>query len=158
MHVQKESWRQGKCISNLIRFFSFFFNFHFGSGHTIPIILYSTNIFQKKTSLFHHFQHDILFNNSFLFQTCQFFLSIFIQNSKIFFSKALIFFLFFSSFIQSKHHPTLRKNRMRNYLFVFFSEIENTFFCFDKSQIFSNFNDVMKFINTKIGKYFFNFS
>ena len=36
--------------------------------------------------------------------------------------------------------------------FVFFSKIQNTFFDFDKSQIFSNFNEVIRFINTQEGK------
>ena len=42
-----------------------------------------------------------------------------------------------------------------NLFFVFFSKIQNTFFDFDKSQIFSNFNEVIRFINTQEGKHFF---
>ena len=52
-----------KHTSNLIQFFHFSF---FGSGHTIPIIIYSTSIFLQKDFLFFfHFQHDIFFFTTF---------------------------------------------------------------------------------------------
>ena len=101
------------------------------------------------------------FTNTFYSRHVSFFFFCQFSNlPKVFFlkktNKTLVFSIFFSSsFIQSKHHPTLGKKQNENYFFVFFSEIKNTFFCFDKSQIFSNFNEVIKFIDTKTGKHFF---
>ena len=59
------------------------------------------------------------------------------------------FFLF-----KIKHYPITRKEQNEK-PFFFVSKIQNTFFDFDKSQIFSNFNEVIRFINTQEGKHLF---
>ena len=54
-----------------------------------------------------------------------------------------------------KHYPIARKKWNEKLFFCIFSEIGNTFFWFDKGQIFSNFNEVIKFIDKKTRKPFF---
>ena len=68
---------------------------------------------------------------------------------------SFLFFIFYS-----KQNTILfrDRNRIRNHFFVFFSEIQNTFFVVLTKVRFSNPNDVMKFINTKTkNPFFFNF-
>ena len=62
----------------------------------------------------------------------------------------------FPHFFYSKiNYPITRKEQNEKTFFLyFFSKIQNTFFDFDKSQIFSNFNEVIRFINTQEGKNF----
>ena len=64
---------------------------------------------------------------------------------------------FFFSFFYSKQNTILfrDKNKMINYFLYFFFKNSKHIFCFDKSQFFSNLNDVMKFINTKTKKLLF---
>ena len=134
-----EDMERKKHTSNLIQFFYFFQSSFFWLGHTIPIILYSTNIFCKKTSLFFIIFNTIyFFNNSYLFQTCQIF-SILIQHSKIFFRRKRIRHLFFRFFIlfKIKRYPIARKKwNVKLFFVVFFSEIQKTFSVLTKVKFF----------------------
>ena len=82
-----------------------------------------------------------IFYQHLLFQTCQFFLSIFKHPKILYFfwrkRTRHSFFQFFSSFIQNKTLPYFEKETEWKTIFLeFFSEIQNTFFCFDESQFF----------------------
>ena len=138
---------------NLNPIFSFFQFSLYWSSHTILIILYSTNIFRKKTSFFPSFFFIIFntiyfFNSRYLFQTCQFFfLPIFIQHSKIYFQFFQCFqkneydthFFNFSFFLfKIKHYPITRKEQNEKLFFRIFFRNSKHIFCFDKSQIFES--------------------
>ena len=88
-----------------------------------------TSIFCKKFSFF----------NTFLFLTCHhFFLHFSLNTQNIFLkktNKTFIFLIFFYFLFKIKHHPTSRKKQNEELFFCIFSEIQNTFFCFDKSQV-----------------------
>ena len=120
--VQK--FKDNKHNSNLNRFFSIFFNFHFlfESHYLDPSLFKQTFFCKRKLPLFLSFSTLCFFNIS--FQTCQFFLPIF--------NHLKIFFLF-----KIKQHPTLRKKQNEKLFiyFYFFQKLKTYFFCFDKSQI-----------------------
>ena len=63
----------------------------------------------------------------------------------------------FPHFFYSKMNcPITRKEQNEKPFFLyFFQRFKTHFFDFDKSQFFSNFNEVIRFINTQEGKHFF---
>ena len=133
-------WRQGKHISNLIRFFIFLI-FYFWSGTLSRSSFIQTTICRKKTFIF-----LIIFSAVFFLTTAFysrhvsffFFCQFSFNTQKIFFSEGPRF-LFFRLLFKIKQHPTSRKEiEWETIFFCIFvsSKIENTSFCFDKSQIF----------------------
>ena len=139
VHNNLKTRRERKHISNLIQFFHFSF---FWSGHTIPIILYSTNIFFcKRKQLFFIF-NTVFFLTPFILDMSVF--SSFNTQKHIFnFSRKWIRHLFFDLssfhsffFIQSKTLSYYEKGTEWKTPFCTFPRIQNTIFCFDKSQFF----------------------
>ena len=117
--MHKKSWRQGKCISNLIRFFIFF------QGKLL--FLYSTWYYFFTTAIY--FKHVSVF-----FFFCHFSF----DTQKIFFSKktdmTLIFFYFspFYFFIQNKILSYYKKGTewKTTFFLYFFQEFKTHFFWF----------------------------
>ena len=120
--MYKKPWKQEKHISNLIRFF-IFSNSIFWSSHTIPIILYSNNIFCKKLSIFFdHFQHSIFLITAFYSKWSH---SFFLFNiRKYIFLKKMnktLTFNFFNFLLQIKYHLIfLQRNKIENFSFLYF--------------------------------------
>ena len=141
--MHKKSWRQGKCISNLIRFFIFF-----------------------KGNFFFYFQHGIIFlqqlfiPNMLVFFFCQFSFN----TQKIFFSNktdmTLIFWFFVFSFfsIQNKTLSYYEKGtEWKNPFFcIFFKDSKHIFLVLTKVK-FLGLNHVMQFIDTNRRTSFFIF-
>ena len=91
--------------------------------------------------------------------TCHFFHHFSFDTQQNFFEENEydIHFFNFSFFLfKIKYHPISRKRQNEKPFFVFLSKIQNTFF-WQVRKNFLNPNDVIKFINTKIGKPFFQF-
>ena len=153
--MHEKSWRQGKQVSKLIWFFHFFFKFPlFGRVISFRSFFIWTNIFsyKKKTHFFIIFNTVyIFFNNNYLFQTCQFCQFSF-NTQKHFFNFSIFqffqflqeneydthFFNFSFFFIQNKTLSYYEKGTKWKTIFCIFSEIQNSFFCFDKSQFFKS--------------------
>ena len=127
----------------------------FLSSHTILIIFYSNKHFFVKNTFFLSFSTRYFLTIPF-YSWQNIFFTIFIWHQKIFFEENEYFFNFLF-FIQNKISSYFEKERMKNPLFCIFSK--NSKHIFGKSKrIFSNTNDVIKFINTKKENFFFNFS
>ena len=116
--MHKKSWRQGKCISNLIRFF------HFLS-------------FSRKTSFF-RFQHGIIFflTTTIYSRHVSFFLPIFDHPKKYFFLKKWIRHSFFRFLFKIKYYPITRKKQNEKLFFVFFKNSKHTFFIWTRVKFF----------------------
>ena len=137
--MHKKSWRQGKCISNLIRFFIFFQGkllFLFSTWY----YFFTTAIYSKHVSVYFSF-----------------------DTQKIFFLKktdmTLIFFYFspFYFFIQNKILSYYKKGtEWKTFFCIFFKNSKHIFLVLTRVK-FSGFNHVMQFIDTK-RKTFFHFS
>ena len=142
-------WRQEnkKHNSNLNRFFSIFFYFHFlvESHYLDPSLFKQTFFCKRKLSLFFIIFNTVFFFNI-SFQTCQFFFANF-QSPKNFF------------FIQNKTPSYFEKETEWEtiYFFCIFLEIENIFFLFWQESNFMNLNKTIKFINTKTRSFFLFF-
>ena len=123
VHNNLKTRRERKHISNLIQFFHFSF---FWSGHTIPIIIYSTSIFFAKRLPLFHFQHDI------------FFLTTFYSRQDLFlFWRKWTRHPFFQFFYSKWNTILLRKrNGMTNYFLYFFSKNSKCTFLFWQESIF----------------------
>ena len=147
--MHKKSWRQGKCIFNLIRFLFLFFWFFFIS--TFGRVTLSRSSFiqqiyfflQKKTTFF-HFQHYIFFNTFYSRHVSFFFANFHLITQKMFFfskengcdthfSDFSSFHFFYSSKTLSYYE---KGTEWKTIFLYFFQEFETHFFDFDKSQFF----------------------
>ena len=131
--MHKKSWRQGKCIFNLIRFlFLFFFISTFGRVTLSRSSFIQQIYFFAKENNFFHFQHCIFFN-TFYSRHVSFFCQFSFNHTKnIFFSKktdvTLIFLNFYSTFqniFLTKMNKTLTFN-FSNFFIV--NKISSYFF------------------------------
>ena len=120
-----------------------------------------TSIFRKNFFLFFlSFSNMIYFFQQLLFQTSQFFFVNFQITQKYFLkktNKTLVFSIFFLYLLfKVKHHPTSRKKTEWEtiFLYFFFRNWKHIFLFWQESN-FLNFNEVIKFIDTKTGKHFF---
>ena len=124
-------------------FFNFFNIFTFRSSHTIPILFYSNkHFFAKRLFLFLITFNMVYFQQPFILDKTSFFLK---KTNKT------PIFLFYSKW----NTILLReKNGMKNYFLYFFGNWKHIFLFWQESN-FSNFNEVMKFIDTTTRKRFF---
>ena len=162
VHNNLKTKKERKHISNLIKFFHFqHFHFWVGSHYPDPILFKQTFFAKKKTlSLFFITFNMTFFYQHLLFQTCQFFhstlkniFSIFQENE--YDTYFLIFRLFIHFFFtQSKTLSYYEKGTEWKTPFCTFPRIQNTIFVLTRVNFFSNFNDVIKFINIKQDLFF----
>ena len=129
-------------------------------SHYLDPSLFKQTFFVKENFPFFLSFSTLCFFNNISFQTCQFFFVNFqLPKNIYFFWRKRIrhsFFQFFSSFIQNKTLPYFEKEtEWETIFFVFFFRNLKYIFLFWQESNFPNFNDVIKFINTKQDLLFF---
>ena len=137
VHNKLKTKKERKHISILIRFFHFSIFFFFLTFSLLGRVILSRSSFIQtsifvKTSFWSFFNMVHFFNKPFYSRQDNIFFSFSIFS--IFLKKTNETFI--SSFFYSKiNYPITRKEQNEN---PFFSRIQNTFFGFDKSQIFES--------------------
>ena len=153
MHKSFEDKERKKHISNLIRFFSFFLVESYYLNH----LLFKQAFFVKKKLFFWSFSTWYIFFLSTPFYSNMSFFHHFSFNTQQSFFEENEYDIHF--FIQNKTSFYFGKQTEWKIIFLYFFRNSKHIF-FDKSErIFSNSNDVIKFIDTKTKKlFFFQFS
>ena len=147
----KESWRREKHISNLIRFFiaNFLVELYY-LNHLLfkQAFFIKTSFWLFSTRYISFKQHIFILDRTFFYPFQKYF----------FFGRKRTRHLFFAFLFKIKHYPITRKKQNEKPFFLYFSEIQNTFFCFDKSQIFRVLMTLWNLLTQKQENFFFNFS